>query len=98
MVKPFKKKVLAQLNEIERRLVTGAELDITVMRVDGQAARVGYGVGGLFITMTADKARCLAEGFDCEEARNVGADVIGRDLMDAADACDLHNAQEVGRQ
>lgn len=97
MVKPTKKKVLAKLVEIERRLEAGAPLDIVVMKATGQLARVGYGAGGLFITMTARQALDMAKKFDTDEARAVGADRIGLDLMEAAAACAADNARDVVR-
>ena len=54
------------------------------MKATGQLARVGYGAGGLFITMTARQALDMAKKFDTDEARAVGADRIGLDLMEAA--------------
>ncbi|WP_303713613.1 hypothetical protein [Brevundimonas naejangsanensis] len=97
MVKPTKKKVLAKLVEIERRLKAGAPLDIVVMKAPGQLARVGYGAGGLFITMTARQALDMAKKFDTDEARAIGADRIGLDLAEAAAACAVDNARDTAR-
>jgi len=96
VVKATKKKVLSKLAEIERLLEDGAGLDIVVMSVGGQKARVGYGAGGLFITMTAEQALAFAKDFDTDQARACGADRIGEDLAEAAAACALHNARGLG--
>lgn len=95
MVKATKKKMLSKLAEIERMLEAGSPLDIVVMSVGGQKARVGYGAGGLFITMTAEQALAVAKDFDTDVARACGADRIGIDLAEAAAACALHNARDV---
>lgn len=98
MVKPTKKKVLAKMAEIERRVEAGSALQIDVVMPVGQRARVGWGADGLYVLFNTDYARTLAQDFATAAAIEAGADDIGRALIGAADQADMINATLAGRQ